>query len=49
MQMGELTTATQGQEPTGANRLVSMTPKELLSAFYALQEERIQTYQMFDE
>ncbi|XP_052775980.1 required for excision 1-B domain-containing protein-like [Mya arenaria] len=41
--MGELTDA------PGNASLGDLTPKQLLSRFYALQEERVETYNLFEE
>ncbi|KAH3693189.1 required for excision 1-B domain-containing protein-like [Dreissena polymorpha] len=41
--MGELT-VTEGQASDSET-----TPKQMLSRFYSLQEERVQTYQLFEE
>lgn len=47
--MGELRTVEVSSSGSGSSSAVDDTPKQILSNFYALQEERIQAYQMFEE
>lgn len=47
--MGELRTVETSSSSSSSSSAVDETPKQILSNFYALQEERIQTYQMFEE
>jgi len=44
--MGELNA---GQDDVPESEMASLTPKQMLSRFYALQEERVETYHMFEE
>ncbi|XP_045159755.2 required for excision 1-B domain-containing protein-like [Mercenaria mercenaria] len=46
--MGELRSAEASNSSSGSNA-ADDTPKQMLSRFYALQEERVQTYKMFEE
>lgn len=44
--MGELTSGQQGESNA---TIAELTPKKMLTRFYALQEERVETYHMFEE
>lgn len=47
--MGELSTAEINSNSSSTNETRDDTPKQMLSRFYSLQEERVQTYSMFEE
>lgn len=47
--MGELRTSEATDSSSSTSNALEETPKQMLSKFYKLQEERVQTYQMFEE